>query len=82
MLLKGELIGTPVAAVGASATTLTLRLGHTVESLMRDYLGGQAPLSDNSRVAVPGESTALVRPIELRACTLRLDPLDRLGPPA
>ncbi len=49
---------------------------------MRDYLGSQAPLSDNSRVTVPGASTADVRPIELRAWLDPRDPLDRLGPPA
>jgi hypothetical protein len=43
--------------------------------MLRDYSTCQAPLSDNARVGVPGESTTVVRPAELRACTLRVGQL-------
>jgi hypothetical protein len=52
--------------------------GQTVQSTLRDYSTCQAPLSDNARVTVPGETTKAVRPAQLRACTLRVG---QLGPP-
>lgn len=79
LLLHGAAIGARSQPSGRAAKTLTVKPSETVESLLSDYSTCQAPLSDNVRVTVPGESTAVVRPIQLRACTLRVDPL---GPPA
>jgi hypothetical protein len=79
LLLHGAAIGARSQPSGRAAKTLTVKPSETVESLLSDYSTCQAPLSDNVRVTVPGKSTAVVRPIQLRACTLRVDPL---GPPA
>ncbi|HEV7205720.1 MAG TPA: DUF4232 domain-containing protein [Jatrophihabitans sp.] len=79
LMLGGQAVGSPSQPNGSTPRTLTLQPGDTVESLMRDFSTCQAPLSDSARVTVPGETTTAVRPIQLRACTLRVGPL---GPPA
>ncbi|MDT4947617.1 MAG: hypothetical protein QOJ37_212, partial [Pseudonocardiales bacterium] len=72
LLLHGAAIGARSQPSGRAAKTLTVKPSETVESLLSDYSTCQAPLSDNVRVTVPGKSTAVVRPIQLRACTLRV----------
>lgn len=79
LLLGGRRVGSPSQPGPSTPRTLTLRPGDTVESVLRDFSSCQAPLSDAARVTVPGETKTVVRPIQLRACTLRVGPL---GPPA
>jgi hypothetical protein len=79
LLRKGKPIGTPSQPSTTRAVTMTLQPGDIAESLLHDYSTCSAALSDSIRVTVPGERTAAGRPLQLRACTLRVDPL---GPPS
>lgn len=79
LVKKGHKIGTPSQPGGPMpGRAVRVPPGKTVQSMLRDYSSCQAPLSDTARVTVPGESTTVTRPIELRACTLRTG---QLGPP-
>ena len=80
VLLKGgRRVGTRALPAGPTpGHAVALAPGQTVQSLLRDYSSCQAPLSVSARVSVPGESTKVVRPAQLRACTLRVS---QLGPP-
>jgi hypothetical protein len=79
LLKNGQVIGTPSQPGGPlPGRAVSVAPGQTVQSTLRDYSTCQAPLSDNARVTVPGETTKAVRPAQLRACTLRVG---QLGPP-
>ena len=75
LLLHGKPIGTPARPSTAGASARTLTSGDVAESLLHDYSNCQAPLSDSVRVVVPGSSVTVVRPAQLRACTIRVDAL-------
>lgn len=76
---RGNDVGTPSQPGGPlPGRSVPVAPGQTVQSMLRDYSSCQAPLSDTARVTVPGETTTVARPIELRACTLRIG---QLGPP-
>lgn len=76
LVLKGNAIGRPSEPTSETATSgMTLKPGDTAESLLRDFSGCQAPLSDNVRVTVPGSDQTVTRRGRLRACTLRVGPL-------
>lgn len=71
-------IGTPSEPQsGSSPRTVELAPGETAQSLLRDYSTCQAPLSDNARVTVPGETQHALRPAQMRACSLRVTPLSK-----
>jgi hypothetical protein len=79
LLKKRHPVGTPSEPAGPMpGRAVRVKPGQTVQSTLHDYSTCQAPLSDNARVTVPGESKTVVRPAELRACTLRVT---QLGPP-
>jgi hypothetical protein len=79
LLKNGSKIGSPSQPGGPlPGRSVPVAPGQTVQSMLRDYSSCQAPLSDTARVTVPGESMRVARPIELRACTLRVG---QLGPP-
>lgn len=78
LLRNRQPIGTPSEPqAGSSPRTVQLAPGETAQSLLRDYSTCQAPLSDNARVTVPGETQHAVRPAELRACAMRVSPLSK-----
>ena len=77
VLLRG---GKPIGRPSLQSTTATslrsLAPGETVESLLHDYVANcQAPLSDTVRVTAPGLTKSGSRPLQLRACLLRVDAL-------
>jgi hypothetical protein len=78
LLRKGQPFGFPSQPAQSVPHSITLRPGETAESQLHDYTNCQAPLSDSAKVTVPGTTQAAIRPIQLRGCTLRVDPL---GPP-
>lgn len=79
LLRGGEPLGDPSQPASAATTSRVLQPGDVAESLLRNYTQNcQAPLSDAIHVVAPGMSTSTERPMQLRACTLRVDPL---GPP-
>jgi hypothetical protein len=77
LLLHGTMIGQPSQPSRTAQSVRTLRPGDTAESLLHDYTQTcQAPLSDSVQVQVPGRATTAIRPdMQLRACTLQVDPL-------
>jgi uncharacterized protein DUF4232 len=77
LLRNGAPIGRPSQPSTTATSSRTLAPGETAESLLHDYVGNcQAPLSDSIRVVAPGSSQSLVRPMQLRACVVRVDKLD------
>jgi Protein of unknown function (DUF4232) len=77
LLLHGRAIGRPSQPSTTAPSTRALEPGETAESLLHDYVGNcQAPLSDRIRVIAPGSTLNLVRPMQLRACVVRVDKLD------
>ena len=78
LLLRGHPIGKPSEPSTPADSQRTLAPGEVAESLLHDYSSCQAPLSDNVRVVVPGSTISAVRPVQLRACVVRVD---KLGAP-
>jgi hypothetical protein len=72
----GAMVGRPSEPAGARMSSRTLAPGDTAESLLHDYVVNcQAPLSDTLRVVAPGSTQRFGRPMQMRACVLRTDPL-------
>jgi len=79
LLRGGRPLGRPSQPATTATSHRTLAPGATAESLLHDYVTNcQAPLSDDLRVVAPGSTQVLVRPLQMRACLLRVD---RLGAP-
>lgn len=77
LLRGGAPLGRPSQPSSTAASRRTLGPGEVAESLLHDYVGNcQAPLSDSIRVVAPGSTQSLVRPMQLRACVVRVDKLD------
>ena len=73
---NGQAIGTTSEPAGTATSSRRLAPGDTAESQLNDYvMNCDAPLSDSIRVVAPGSTQSLTRPITLRACLLRTDPL-------
>ncbi len=79
LLRSGSPVGTPSQPTGQQPRTMRLAPGDTVQSMLTDYSSCSAPLSDQVRVTVPGLALTSTRPIQLRACTLRVAPLTSTG---
>jgi len=79
LLRNGDQLGQPSQPVQSVPHSIKLKPGDTAESQLHDYTSCQAPLSDSARVKVPGSDQTVLRPVQMRGCTLRVDPL---GPPA
>lgn len=79
----GRDVGPRSQPTGARVTPYTLEPGAVGESLLQDFSSCNAPLSDQVRVTVPARSGGtpgtVLRPIQLRACTLRLAPVGPQG---
>lgn len=73
----GRNVGTVSQPAAAAQSRMSLRPGETAQSRLDDYIGCQAPLSDELHVVVPGSTTAVTQPAQLRACTLRVGALSR-----
>jgi hypothetical protein len=79
LLRHGRAIGKAAEPSTPADSSRELAAGDVAESLLHDYVTNcQAPLSDAVRVVVPGSTISLVRPMQLRACVVRVD---RLGAP-
>jgi hypothetical protein len=79
LLRGGRMIGKVSRPASTAPSGRTLAPGEVAESLLHDYvMNCQAPLSDTIRVVAPGSNQTYSRPMQLRACVLRLD---RLGAP-
>jgi hypothetical protein len=76
LLRGGRVLGRPAEPATNATSVRSLAPGETAESLLHDYvLNCQAPLSDQIKVVAPGVSAQLTRPMQLRACVLRVDAL-------
>lgn len=79
LLRSGKTIGSPSQPATSATSERTLAPGDVAESLLHNYTGScQAPLSDTVRVVVPGSTISGQRPMQLRACVVRVD---KLGAP-
>lgn len=79
LIAGGRDIGRPSRPASTAPSSIRLRPGQQAESRLTDDVRNcTGQISDHARVAVPGLGTTSVQPIELRACTLRVEPL---GPP-
>ena len=79
LLLRGRPVGRPSQPTTAANSVRTLAPGEVAESLLHDHIRNcQAPLSDTVRVVAPGSTISASRPMQLRACVVRID---RLGAP-
>jgi hypothetical protein len=77
LLLHGRPIGRPSQPSSTAASSRSLAPGEIAESLLHNYVGNcQAPISDSVRVIAPGSTQSIVRPMQLRACVVRVDKLD------
>lgn len=76
LLRQGRPIGRPSQPATTAGSTRTLAPGEVAESLLHDNIRNcQAPLSDTVRVVAPGSTISASRPMQLRACVVRIDPL-------
>ncbi len=76
LLSGGHRIGSTSTPNGTQPSAYVLNPGQVAESRLQDYSSCQAPLSDRIRVVAPRSSSQLVRPIQLRACRLKVSRLD------
>jgi hypothetical protein len=77
LLRHGQPIGRPSQPSTTAASGRNLAPGAVAESLLHNYVGNcQAPISDSVRVVAPGSTQTVVRPMQLRACVVRVDKLD------
>lgn len=79
LLRNGKQIGTASQPATPATSRRTVGPGETVQSDLSDFTTCQAPLSDTIRVVVPGSTQVYSRPLQLRACTLRVSPLGTTG---
>lgn len=75
LLRNGRVIGTPARAALKTPRLVTLKPKATAESQITDFISCQAPLSDTGRVTPPGTTTSVDVRLELRACTVVVDPV-------
>jgi len=76
LLQGGRPLGRPSQPSTTATSSRTLAPGATAESLLHDYVTNcQAPLSETLRVVAPGSTQTFARPMQLRACVLRVDQL-------
>lgn len=76
LLSGGQSIGPASVPDGSLASAYVLAPGQLAESRLKDLSTCQAPLSDQIRVVAPRSSAQLLRPLQLRACTLTVSRLD------
>jgi hypothetical protein len=79
LLRHGRPVGRPSQPTTTANSERTLAPGEVAESLLHNHIRNcQAPLSDTVRVVAPGSTISGSRPMQLRACVVRID---RLGAP-
>lgn len=75
---NGKQVGSPALRDTVPVQTMTLKPGAEAQARLSSIVSCQAPLSDNVRVYPPNSTKFVDRPLEMRACTLIIDPV---GPP-
>ena len=73
---QGKPLGKPASDNPGTVRTITLRPGRSAQSLLRAVSTCQAPVSDHAQVKVPGTSAPKLITVELRGCSLSIDPLE------
>lgn len=75
LLRRGQPIGRPANDNPGTVRTVLLHHGQTAEAQLTAVTTCQAPVSDAARVALPDSNTSVSVSVELRACSLSIDPL-------
>jgi hypothetical protein len=69
-------LGKPASDNPGTVRTIVLRPGRSAQSLLRAVSTCQAPVSDHARVVAPGTSEPKPIAVQLRGCSLSIDPLE------
>jgi hypothetical protein len=75
LLRNGQPIGRPANNNPGTVRTVLLHHGQTAEAQLTAVTTCQAPVSDAARVGLPDSDTTVEVSVELRACSLSIDPL-------
>jgi cytoskeletal protein RodZ len=73
---RGHAVGNPATDEQGSVRTITLRPGKSAQSLLHAVTTCQAPVSDHAEVRTPVTSASKIVSMQLRACSLSIDPLE------
>lgn len=74
---RGAPIGRPATQAPGAVRTITLKPKASAQSLLQATTTCQAQVSDQAAVRAPGTSAIKLVAVELRACALRIYPLER-----
>jgi hypothetical protein len=72
----GKPLGKPAKDNPGTVRTITLRPGKSAQSQLTAVTTCQAPISDHVRVIAPDTTQAKIVPMQLRGCSLSIDPLE------
>lgn len=74
---KGKALGRPATHNPGTIRTVVLKRGAAAQALLTAVTANcQAAISDHARVRAPGSSTSIDVVIQLRGCSLSIDPLE------
>jgi hypothetical protein len=77
LFLHGKQVGSPARHSTQTPTPVTLKPGAHAESEITDITACQAPISDTARITPPGSQAYVDRPLEMRACSLFVNPVTK-----
>ena len=75
LMRAGAMLGTSAAVSGKSATLVDLAPGDTAVTTLTGFSTCNAMNSDTVRIAAPGQTTTVDKPLVLRGCRLEVDPV-------
>ncbi len=73
---RGKQLGKPASDNPGTVRVITLQPGRSAQSQLTAVTTCQAPISDHVRVVAPHTGTAKTVAIQLRGCSLSIDPLE------
>jgi hypothetical protein len=79
LLQGGAALGKPAQHSTVTAKPMNLAPGDQAQAILHDFSSCEAGLSDTARITLPGNSEHVDKKLQLRGCTLEIDPF---APPA
>jgi hypothetical protein len=73
---KGAALGKPAKDHKGTVRTITLKPGKSAQVQLTAVSTCQAPESDHVRISVPGSPTSTDVALQLRGCSLSVDPIE------
>lgn len=73
---QGNDLGQPATHNPGTARVITLKPGGAAQAQLTAVSTCQAPVSDHARIRIPGATTDVVVPMQLRGCALSVDPIE------